>query len=60
NQNSGEVKTMQSFALGYAKKMSAFIKDNKDLAAKVKGKKKGYRMLAIEAIFDEYNEACKQ
>lgn len=59
NQNSGEVKTMQNFALGYAKKMSAFIKDNKELASKVKGKKKGYRMLAIEAIFDEYNEACK-
>jgi hypothetical protein len=60
NQNSGEIKTMQNFGLGYAKKMSAFIKDNKGLAAKVKGKKKGYKMLAIEAIFDEYNEACKR
>ena len=60
NQNSGEIKNMQAFGLGFAKKMSAFIKDNKELAAKVKGKKKGYRMLAIEAIMNEYNEDCKQ
>lgn len=59
NQNSGEVRNMQNFGLGFAKKMSDFIKDNKELAIKVKGKEKGYRMLAIESIFDEYNEACK-
>ncbi|WP_299683636.1 hypothetical protein [uncultured Dokdonia sp.] len=54
----GDAISTQTFALGFAKKLSAFIKDNKELAAKVKNKEKGYRLLSLEAIIAEYNEAC--
>lgn len=55
----GDVVSTQTFALGFAKKLSAFIKDNVELSDKVKNKEKGYRLLSLEAIITEYNEACK-
>lgn len=43
------------FALGFAKKVSEYVADYPQLAAKVSGKEKGYGMLSLLAIFDEYN-----
>ncbi|MBL7730246.1 MAG: hypothetical protein JNM88_03645 [Chitinophagaceae bacterium] len=43
------------FALGFAKKVSEYVADYPALAAKVSGKEKGYGMLNLLAIFDEYN-----
>ncbi|MGB0861585.1 MAG: hypothetical protein ACPG19_14305 [Saprospiraceae bacterium] len=42
--------------LRFSKKMSAYIKDHKELAKKVKNKEKGYRLLSMLAIIKEYNE----
>ena len=44
-----------SFAMGFAKKMSKFIEDNAELAKKVASKEKGYKMLKMLDIIDEYN-----
>lgn len=46
---------MGYFALGFAKKMGAYVADYAELAAKVTGKEKGYGMLDLLAIIDEYN-----
>lgn len=43
------------FAIPFAKKVSAYVADYPELAAKVSGKEKGYGMLNLLAIFDEYN-----
>lgn len=43
------------FGLGFAKKVSAYVADYPELAAKVSNKEKGYGMLNLLAIFDEYN-----
>lgn len=47
---------LSSFALGFAKKMGEYVSDCPELAAKVTGKEKGYGVLALLAIVDEYNE----
>lgn len=46
---------LQDFGLGFAKKMSAFVADYEELSQKVADKEKGYGMLQIDAIVDEYN-----
>ena len=46
---------LQDFAIGFAKKMSAFVADDEELSKKVADKEKGYGMLQIDAIVDEYN-----
>jgi hypothetical protein len=46
---------MSSFALGFAKKMSEYISDAPAISKKVADKEKGYGVLAILAIVDEYN-----
>jgi hypothetical protein len=52
--------TTDYFALKFAKKMSEYIADNAELSAKVASKEKGYRMLAILTIIEEYNENCEE
>ncbi len=54
-----EVRSLDQFALGFAKKMSEFVGDNAELAKKVADKEKGYGMLNIQPILAEYNAACK-
>lgn len=51
-----EPEAMSSFALGYRKKMSAFVGDNTALANKINDKEKGYGLLNIYAVIHEYNE----
>lgn len=46
---------LQDFGIGFAKKMSAFVADYEELSKKVADKEKGYGMLQIDAIVDEYN-----
>ena len=53
-------KTNDYFALGFAKKMAEYISDNDVLSSKVKNKEKGYKMLQILKIIDEYNAACEK
>lgn len=48
------------FALKFADKMSEYIADNKELSEKVANKEKGYGMLRILEIIEEYNAACKE
>ncbi len=55
----GEAVSAQTFVMGFAKRMSALVKDNKELYNKVKNKQKGYRLLSLEKIVDEYNEQCE-
>jgi len=50
----------QTFLLKFAEKMAELVKDQPELAQKVKNKEKGYRLLAIENIIDEYNKNCKE
>ena len=47
--------TLQYFALGFAKKLSDYISDYPALSKKVADKEKGYGVLNILAIIDEYN-----
>lgn len=53
-----EPRSVDYFGLKFAKKMSEYVADNEELAAKVTAKEKGYRMLAILEIIDEYNANC--
>jgi hypothetical protein len=46
----------ESLALGFKKKMAELVSDNEKLAAKILNKEKGYRMLNIEKIINEYNK----
>ena len=46
---------MSYFGLGFAKKLGEYVSDYPGLAAKVTGKEKGYGMLNLLAIIDEYN-----
>jgi hypothetical protein len=46
---------MSYFGLGFAKKLSEYVSDYPALAAKVSGKEKGYGMLNLLVIIDEYN-----
>ena len=40
----------------FAKQMSEYISDYEELAKKVKNKEKGYRLLSMMEIIEEYNE----
>ena len=55
-----EVKTVASFALKFSEKMSDWISDNADISGKVAAKEKGYKVLNLLQIIDEYNEACEK
>lgn len=46
----------QSIALGFKKKMSAFVEDNQKLASKIANKEKGYKMFNLQKIINEYND----
>jgi hypothetical protein len=46
---------MQDFGVGFAKKMAAYVADDAELSTKVAGKEKGYGMLQIDKIIEEYN-----
>lgn len=48
--------TMSYFGLSFAKKLSDYISDYPALAGKVSGKEKGYGLLNLYAIIDEYNQ----
>ena len=48
------------FLLGFVKRMSEYVASNEELAAKVANKEKGYKMLNMDAIMDEYNKDCAQ
>lgn len=50
----------QTFLLKFADKMAELVKDQPELAAKVKNKEKGYRILGLYNIVDEYNANCTQ
>ncbi len=54
-----EVKTVESFALKFTEKMSNWISDDAALSEKVSSKEKGYGMLNILKIIDEYNANCE-
>jgi hypothetical protein len=45
----------QDFLLGFAKRVGKLISDYPELAAKVENKEKGYGLLNIYSIMDEYN-----
>ena len=47
--------TLSDLGIGFAKKMSALVADNEALAKKVADKEKGYGMLKMMEIIDEYN-----
>jgi hypothetical protein len=51
----GEVVDISSLLLGYVKKMSGYVKDYPELAAKITNKEKGYGMLNINDVVREYN-----
>jgi hypothetical protein len=51
----GEVVDISSLLLGYAKKMSGYVKDYPELAARITNKEKGYGMLNINNVVREYN-----
>jgi hypothetical protein len=50
-----KVMSMQDFGIGFAKKMAAYVADNEELSKKVADKEKGYGMLQIDKIIEEYN-----
>ena len=57
---SDEPKSVDYFGLKFAKKMSEYISDNKELASKVANKEKGYGMLKILDIIEQYNAECEE
>lgn len=60
NENADKCYQHSDFALGFAKKMSAFIEDNEDLSNKVAKKEKGYKLVNIYKVMEEYNKACAE
>lgn len=48
------------FLLKFSKNMSEYVASNEELSAKVAAKEKGYRLIHIEAIMDEYNKDCEE
>lgn len=50
--------SVDQFGLKFAQKMSDFVSDNEELASKVRNKEKGYKMLNMLNIIDEYNAQC--
>ncbi|MEO8590504.1 MAG: hypothetical protein ABI432_14100 [Flavobacteriales bacterium] len=51
-------RSLDYFGLKFATKMSEYVAENKELAAKVANKEDGYGMLRILEIIQEYNAAC--
>lgn len=47
------------FAFGFRKKMAELVSDNKELVQKIENKEKGYGLLNIPGIIEEYNQACE-
>ena len=45
-----------TFITGFHKKMSELVSEHEALAAKVKNKEKGYKLLQLYDIIDEYNK----
>ena len=56
---SDEPKSVDYFAIKFPVKMSEWVADNATIADKVKNKEKGYGVLRILEIIDEYNAQCK-
>jgi hypothetical protein len=48
--------SQQGFILGFAKKVSKMTADYPELSAKVENKEKGFGLLNVNSIMDEYNE----
>lgn len=57
--DSDEARSHDYFALKFAQKMAEWVADNPALAEKVKNKEKGYGMLSMVKIIDEYNAECQ-
>jgi len=57
--NGDKPRTVDYFGLKFSTKMSEWISDNQGLSEKVANKEKGYKMLNILNIIEEYNEACE-
>jgi hypothetical protein len=53
--NDGKPFAETSLGLGFAKKMAEIVADYPELSTKVKNKEKGYGMLNLLTIIDEYN-----
>lgn len=51
----GEVIDLAGLLLGFAKKMSGYVSDDPELAAKITNKEKGYGVLNINNVVREYN-----
>lgn len=47
------------FALKFRKKIAELVEDNKELVEKIENKEKGYKLINIYKIIDEYNENCE-
>ena len=56
-QGTKEPKDIGKF-LRFAEKMSEFLSDNQEIAAKVRNKEKGYGLLRMFEIIEEYNANC--
>ena len=57
--NDEQAVNTQTFILGFADKMADMVKNNEELAQKIRNKEKGYSLIHLEAIVDEYNANCK-
>ncbi len=55
-----EVRKPAQFLVKFSEKMSEWVGDNLDLAGKVAAKEKGYKMLNILQIIEEYNHNCEK
>ncbi len=51
--------TNEKFAMNFAKKMSEYLADYEELSKKIANKEKGYRLVNMYEIFDEYNKWYK-
>lgn len=52
--------TTAKMGIGFAKDMPEWIADQPELAEKVANKEKGYKMLNMMAVIEEYNANCTQ
>lgn len=50
----------QKFGLNFSKSFSEFIQADDELAAKVRSGQKGYGLLNMEKIIEEYNQNCTE
>lgn len=60
NENDEKCYQHTDFAMGFAKKMAEFISDNEELSKKVADKEKGYKLVNIYKVMEEYNTACAE